>query len=273
MKQGRFPTPKRSLSQVFLKVSWPGQWILDEIQTLGAHQVLEIGPGPGVLTKQLLDKKLHVTAVEKDDDLAKALPAATFDAKDAEQTTSRLTVHNQDVLKFDLKNWLDANQEKKVIVGNIPYKISSPILSWLLPHLSRVEAAFFLVQLEFAERVAASHHSKTYGSLSVFAQLRSHVSMGPVVDKTCFFPVPKVDSALIALKPKDHQFSAEALLRCEELTKHLFSMRRKKLSNGLKKFFPDPRSLEDFVNLDLRPENLEPHVFMQLAKKSLEEPS
>lgn len=269
MTHSRLPIPKKSLSQVFLKVDWPGQWITDQLKEQHVVHALEIGPGPGILTKQLLDQKLFVTAIEKDDHLAQSLPAATFSAQEALQTTHHLKVFNQDILSFDLAGWLQQNQEAKAVVGNIPYKISSPILAWVLPHLNHLKCAIFLVQLEFAERVAAQANSKQYGSLSIFAQLRSQVVLGPTVEKSCFYPVPKVDSALIALKPRPHNYSPEQIKRCEELTKHMFSLRRKKLNNALKKYFPDPSLVSDLVNLDLRPENLDPETFMTLAMRSL----
>ncbi len=273
MNSNQFPKAKKSLSQVFLKVTWPGQWLVGELREQGVKRVLEIGPGPGILTKALLDAGIEVTAVEKDVDLAAALPGAVFDAAHPERLNDLLRIVTQDILRFDLAAWCQQSGESIAVVGNIPYQISSPILAWLLPHMPRLKVALFLVQAEFGHRLASAHGSRQYGSLSVFAALRSRVTLGPEVPRRDFHPMPKVDSALVKLIPIPCVYSETELRQCERLTKHMFSMRRKKVSNSLKAYFSDLNLVADLLDLNERAENIPAPVFAELARRSLHESS
>ena len=239
--------------------------IAQKLRHLDVHSVLEIGPGNGILTRELLRLGLNVLAVEKDSRFAEKLTSFAEHSCGTEQYPGMLTVVNEDVLKFDLSSWLDRGGPTKAICGNIPYNISSPILLWLLPHIKRIEAAFLLVQLEFAERVASSPKSKSYGSLSVFTQLRAIASIEFRVARTCFYPVPRVDSAAVYLVGRDHKLSSEQLARTEKLTRQAFSQRRKKLSNSLSPFLKDTDPKHVPLDLSRRCDSLSPEEFVHLA--------
>ena len=256
---------KRSLSQVFLNDNWPCQKLTDILSGLGVTSVIEIGPGGGILTGELLERNLRVLAVEKDDRFAEQLQER-YSQSNAEEVS--LEISNQDILSFDLEKWILSSGETKAVCGNIPYAISTKILNWSLPHISQLKGLAFLVQLEFAKRVAALPGSKDYGSLSVYCQLRARAKLEFTVSRTCFTPVPKVDSAVISLKPPREPISEFWLKKVEVLTRTAFMQRRKKLSNALgplirKQGFEEKDLPVDF---SLRAENLSPLQYLELAK-------
>lgn len=261
------PSLNKALGQVFLRQEWPCVKLTELLMREGVSAVIEIGPGAGVLTKHLVSAGLHVTAVEKDTRFFNHLEEkkAVFGA----DTSGSLEVINEDILNFDLESWVTETSEKRgkvAVCGNIPYNISTPIVARVLSLLSSLEGAFFLVQLEFGQRVCSSKGSKNYGSLSVFSQLRSRAQLEFVVPRGCFYPVPKVDSAVISLKTPKKIYPEEILLKTETLTRQIFTQRRKKLSNACKQFL-EGKDLERCpVDLSKRPDATSPSEFVDLAK-------
>lgn len=255
---------KKSLGQVFLKVHWPIQKIVEHIQAKGVTRVLEIGPGGGVLTKDMVEAGLKVTSVEKDDRLIERLKDYFYLSLGV--SPDKFELVHQDVLKFDLGAWLAKSQEPTLIVGNIPYNISSPILMWLMPHLEKVAGACFLVQLEFGQRLSSHPSQKSYGSLSVFAQLRARVELLFKVDRTCFQPIPKVDSAVVALEGRTDQLDPKLLQKVELLTRTAFTQRRKMLRNGASQFLGADGEEGCPIDLNRRPDSLSPEEFVDFAR-------
>lgn len=264
MRARNDPHQSKKLSQVFLRTDWPVLRVAAKAQEWGARRVIEIGPGKGILTKALAEAGLKVTAVEKDTRFFEYLNDQLKDGDLASQS-SNIRIVNADILDFDLGAWLDASKEPAAVVGNIPYNISSPILMWALPHLSRLQGAMFLTQLEFAQRLAAESGGKTYGSLSVFAQLRSRVEFECKVPASCFTPVPKVDSALVGLRPIKQEVPDALLHRTEVITRAAFTQRRKKLRNAVRAFMPADAEADCPIDLNRRPETLTPQEFVELA--------
>ena len=255
---------KRSLGQVFLREDWPCRKLADILDSAGVQSVLEIGPGPGILTKELLRNRIDVTAVEKDDRLAERL----LDQSKSFRGQGSFEVLNQDILSFDLAAWMQQHSGQRLAVcGNIPYNISSPILNWLLPHLGGLKTVVIMVQLEFAERVVASPGNRAYGSLSVYVQLRADVRLEYMVPRACFTPVPAVDSAVISLRPGRGQQPEPLLRLVERLTRKSFSYRRKKLSNSLAPFIPEIPPEEIGLDLNRRCETVSPAEFLELARR------
>ena len=264
-RQGGKLHQKKSLGQVFLNTDWPVVKVVEMLLDWGVKRTIEIGPGPGILTKALLDAGIHVTAVERDDRFVERLEdyKRTLD----ENKASQFEVVGEDVLKFDLESWLNSSHEAAAVVGNIPYNISSAILMWVLPHLDRLKGVDFLTQLEFAARLAGKPNTKAYGSLSVFAQLRSKVTMECKVDRSCFTPIPKVDSALVNLKPKKQELDEDLLKFIETLTRSAFTQRRKVLRNAMRQFFADEEHMKACpVDLSRRPDSLRPEEYVEIAK-------
>jgi 16S rRNA (adenine1518-N6/adenine1519-N6)-dimethyltransferase len=256
---------KKSLSQVFLHTDWPCVKICELLVQHGVEQVLEIGPGKGILTRKLVEAGLEVTAVEKDDDLAEYMGSVASRYQESGSAGS-LTVVNEDILKFDISQWVQTHSRRKAICGNIPYNISSPILMHTLPELTAIEGIFFLVQLEFAKRLCSPVNEKSYGSLSVYTQLRAKTKVECKVERACFYPVPKVDSAVISLLPPAYQESPALLKQVEQLTRQVFHQRRKKLSNSLGSFLHMGKVLPEHIDLSRRCDTLSPQEFIEIAK-------
>lgn len=177
---------------------------------------LEIGPGLGTLTSSLLKVFPKVVAVEFDPKLAQNLPGS-FPGKN-------LTIINQDFLKFDLSSL----ESPYVVAANIPYYITSPIITKLLTATSRPHRIVLLIQKEVAERIVAGPGHHTY--LSVSVQNLAHVSLGPIVGRELFTPPPKVDSQILILDPKPQPELSETALRLARIG---FKNPRKKLIKNL----------------------------------------
>jgi len=177
---------------------------------------LEIGPGLGTLTSSLLKRFYKVLAVEFDAKLAHNLPKSF--------PGTNLKVVNEDILKFNL----ESIDEKYVVAGNIPYYITSPIITKLLTTENKPEKIVLLIQKEVAERILAEPGKHTYLSLSV--QNYAFVEPGVVVPKSYFTPPPKVDSATIILTPRETPLLKDEVLR---FIKRGFSNPRKKLIKNL----------------------------------------
>ncbi len=255
---------KKSLGQVFLNTDWPVRKVVDKMSEWKVKRVIEIGPGPGILTRALLDAGILVTAVERDDRFVERL----HDYRNLAHPdlAARLEIVGEDILKFDLESWIDHSHEAAAVVGNIPYNISSPIIMWSLPYLDRLKGVNFLTQLEFATRLAGQVGTKAYGSLSVFTQLRSLVSIDCKVERTCFNPVPKVDSALVTLRPRTEKLSPKKLRAVETITRSAFTQRRKILKNAVKQYLADEAMIAQCpIDLNRRPDSLRPEEYIELA--------
>ena len=255
---------KRSLGQVFLKVDWPVEKVCQQLKSWQVTRVLEIGPGGGALTRGLLKAGFKITAVEKDDRFAERLEdfMRSYEPQDAES----LEIINNDVTKFPLTEWLDQSGEPTAVVGNIPYNMSSPILMWVLPHLHRLQGVEFLVQLEFAQRLSAAPSTKNYGSLSVFAQLRAKVKLECKVDRVCFKPIPKVDSALVTLQPPSRPLEPKILKNVELVTRLAFQQRRKKIRNSISQLIHEGLAGQCPLDLERRPDSFRPSEYVELSK-------
>lgn len=207
--------------------------VLDRIVRAAALQsgdrVLEVGPGLGALTRRLADSAAFVTAVEIDTLLEPIL---------AETLENRANIHLvfQDFLKVDLPALLDEafGPEPGVVVANIPYYITTPILERLLARKDRVKRIVLLVQQEFAERLAAKPATESYGSMTIFAQYHTRVEVAGSVSRNCFLPPPEVASAIVVFTPVE---GGTIAVRDEtaffRLVHAAFGQRRKTLPNAL----------------------------------------
>jgi 16S rRNA (adenine1518-N6/adenine1519-N6)-dimethyltransferase len=238
---------KKSLGQNFLFDTASLRAIVDAASILRGDQVLEIGPGLGHLTAEILSRGATVTSVEFDADLATELPrrVAKLLRERADQSADfaraprlicepdlpawqNLRVTNADFLQFDL------NQIKPPykIVANIPYYITSPIIERILAADNLPAIVVLLIQKEVAERIAAKPGQMSV--LAVSTQLRAQVSLGPIITKDKFTPAPKVDSQVIILRPREYfadpDFNQTQFLR---VVKAGFAEKRKKLKTAL----------------------------------------
>jgi len=216
----------KALGQHFLL----DQNLLDRIcrqaAPLAGLNVVEIGPGPGGLTRALLDSDAAtVTAIEVD----KRAVAAMQDL--AGTAGGRLTVLEQDALATDLPALVAA---PRVIVANLPYNIGTPLLVGWLRQAASYQAMTLMFQLEVAERIAAAPGTGAYGRLSVLAQWLCTVSIVMHVRAAAFSPPPKIDSALVRLVPKTSQPTQAQFQAMERLTAAAFGQRRKMLRGALR---------------------------------------
>jgi 16S rRNA (adenine1518-N6/adenine1519-N6)-dimethyltransferase len=247
--------PKKALGQHFLTDETIAKKIVDSLQTTSGN-LLEIGPGKGVLSKYLIkNKSLNTFYIEMDTESVEYLNDLYPDIKE--------NIIEGDFLKFPLQNLF--GEESFNIIGNFPYNISSQIFFKVLEYKSQVTEVVGMIQKEVAERIAAPPGSKTYGILSVLLQAYYSIDYLFSVKEGVFFPPPKVKSAVIRLRRNE-----TVALDCNEklftqVVKAGFNQRRKTLRNALKTF---QMELNDEIVelLTKRAEQLSVQDFITLTK-------
>lgn len=212
--------PKKSLGQHWLKNRAVLSAIADDARITAEDTVLEIGPGLGTLTSELLARAKNVVAVELDEELARKLPGQ-FPGKNLE-------VVNQDILTYDLSRL----PHQYVVVANVPYYITSRIVQLLLTTDNKPRTIVLLVQKEVAERLAAEPGGMSI--LAVSAQVFAEVSLGDVVPAEYFTPPPKVDSQVVVLRVRPQSLLGSIDERTFfRVVRAGFSAKRKKLRSSL----------------------------------------
>ena len=237
---------RKSLGQHFLADKSILKRIAEAARLQVGDEVIEIGPGTGLLTTELLKTPLqHLTAFEVDDRVVPEL-AAQFAAEG-----ERFKVIEEDILKTDLQRMAEVAGQKLRVVGNIPYYITSPILFHLIDARSSVQDALMLVQLEVAERLAAKPRTKAYGIPTVLANFFGEVEFLFKVRSGAFRPPPKVDSAVVRIDFTRPFFVRTGIAPPEGFNERsfqsfirgLFRMRRKTIRNNLKGLIEEPTLL------------------------------
>lgn len=220
--------PKRSLSQNYLIDGNMIRKIAGAGGVTAGDNVLEIGPGPGALTQHLLELGANVIAIEKDYTLADTL-------KRLDPSGKRLTVYCEDCLTFPIESVVPKDGKLKV-VSNIPYHLTTPILTRLAPRYATLSSLTLLVQDEVARRLTAPPGNKQYGSITVFLNYYSTAQYICKVSRHCFYPAPSVDSAIIhiALREPSYGVDKEQFFT---MTRQAFSQRRKMLSRSLDRLY------------------------------------
>lgn len=246
---------KKHLGQHFLNDKNIAEQIVNSLTWENYHQVLEIGPGMGVLTQFLLEQKRNVSVVEIDRDSIAYLKEKYNGIKEV------LPIYEEDFLKMDLTIKFE---EALAVVGNFPYNISSQILFKVIEHKDMVPEVVGMFQKEVAERVAAPHGNKTYGVISVLIQAYYKVEYLFTVHEHVFTPPPKVKSGVIRLirfrqdlEVNDKKF--------KQVVKAGFSQRRKTLRNALKQL-GIPESQKNHRFFCMRAEQLSVEDFIELTK-------
>lgn len=247
---------KKHLGQHFLTDENTAIKISESLGYSGYKNVLEIGPGMGVLTKYLLKKDLNLHVVEIDRESVTYLEENYPDLQGK--------IHQEDFLKYDVKQIF--NGEPFAIIGNFPYNISTQIVFKTLENRELIPEFAGMFQKEVAQRIAAPHGNKTYGILSVLAQAFYDIEYLFTVPPSVFNPPPKVESGVIRLSRKEN-----FQLPCEEalffrVVKTAFQQRRKTLRNSLK-IFQLPDNLREDAIFGQRPEQLSTEQFIDLTLK------
>ena len=201
-------------------------FIASVVDSKSNETVLEIGPGLGFLTR-LWNRPAGspLIGVEKDPLLADYLKRKFMD--------SRIKIIQQDILDLNLRKDLKLSAPIHVF-GNIPYNITSPILEWLMGQRKYVSKAVLTMQWEVAQRLTAEPGTKIWGALSVFVQFHADVEIMKKISKTCFYPTPKVDSAIVKLSfPNTPKHSVQSEENFFKLVRKAFQKRRKTILNSL----------------------------------------
>ena len=249
---------KKSLGQNFLI----DRNIIDKIAktvSIEGNEVLEIGPGTGNLTKELLkNNPSKMYLVEKDNFLAANL-------KDI--IDERVKIFNEDILKFD-ENLLSKN--KIIVFGNLPYNISTEILSTWITKLKNdywFSDLILMFQKEVADRIIAQFNTSAYGRLSILANWRLKINKICDISPESFSPRPKIQSSLIHFTPKKNFAKIKDPLNLEKITRIFFSHRRKMLKKPFNQIFNGNNGLLEKLNIDLnlRPQNLDFDTYYKLT--------
>jgi len=219
--------PRKRFGQNFLHDRGIIQRIVQAIAPQRGDNLVEIGPGQGAITKELLPLLGRMHAIELDRDLVGPLA-------DRCAVLGDLRLHNTDALKFDFSSLAEPGRPLRV-VGNLPYNISTPLLFHLLDQAAHIRDMHFMLQKEVVERMAAEPGGKSYGRLSVMLQARSRVTPLFNIGPGAFTPPPKVDSAFVRLQPWDPSpYTIAVWPVFSLLVARAFSQRRKTLRNSLR---------------------------------------
>lgn len=219
--------------------------------------VIEVGPGPGGLTRALLDTKAgHITAIEYDKRAVAAITALAA-------TTTRLRIIEADALKADLPALVPA---PRAIVANLPYNIGTLLLVNWLQRAGDFQSMTLMFQLEVAERICALPGGGDYGRVSVLTQWLCEVTMLMRIPAGAFAPPPKVESALIRIMPRAEQPSRAEIRLMERVTAAAFGQRRKMLRGALKSLGGEALCHEAGIAPERRAETLSVDEFVRLMR-------
>jgi len=255
-----FIKAKKSLGQNFLI----DREVLEKIVSITDitnKDVLEIGPGSGNLTTYILKKKpKKLYVVEKDDNLAILLK---------EKFDTEIEIINDDILKVSESN---ISEQKLSVFGNLPYNISTEILSkWILNIGTNFwfDSLILMFQKEVADRIISEFNNSNYGRLSILSYWKLNVKKILDIKPQSFSPRPKIDSSLLLFTPKENFFKLKDPKNLEKITRVFFSQRRKMLKKPFNQVFDNGKEVaEKFgIDLNLRPQNLEPEVYFKIVKE------
>ncbi len=250
---------KKSLGQNFLT----DKNIINKITNvinIENKSVLEVGPGTGNLTSSILEKKpKKIFVIEKDYQLISYLE---------KEFKNKLTIINDDILKID-ENFLC--KDKLIVFGNLPYNISTEILSKWILNLNDENVWFssliLMFQKEVADRIISTYNSSSYGRLSILANWKLEIKKIMDIKPNSFNPKPKVDSTLLFFSPKKNILKIKNPKNLEKITRTFFSHRRKMIKKPFNQLFPNNENILNNLNikLNLRPQNLDFETYYKLA--------
>ena len=226
-----------------------------DISDFKKHNVVEIGPGPGGLTRSILKAQPQsLTVVEMDSRCIKIME----DLK--AETDTPMTIVNGDALQFDPSQNISAPRQ---IISNLPYNISVPLLIKWLYKIKDFDALTLMFQKEVAERIMAPTHSKDYGRISILAQLTCSIKKLFDLNPECFTPAPKIWSSVLLFRPLENAITAKDIDKIEKITALAFGQRRKMLRQSLKSISGISEKLEKAeISPTARAEEISPQKFL-----------
>ncbi|MEE8056731.1 MAG: 16S rRNA (adenine(1518)-N(6)/adenine(1519)-N(6))-dimethyltransferase RsmA [Pseudomonadales bacterium] len=232
--------------------------IARSVHAIADDHIVEIGPGQGALTADILISGCMLDAVELDRDLIPILQRRFVDEP-------RFRLQQGDALNIDF-SFLQTDSKKLRIVGNLPYNISTPLIFHLLSQQQLIQDMHFMLQLEVVNRLAASPGNKTYGRLSVMTQYYCSVTSLFAVPPEAFSPKPKVQSAIVRLIPHQHlPHPADNVDHLQSILRIAFNQRRKTLRNSLKSEISSEQLEALDINPRARPETLTLQQFVMIS--------
>jgi 16S rRNA (adenine1518-N6/adenine1519-N6)-dimethyltransferase len=251
---------KKSLGQNFLIDRNVLEQIVNTVD-IKDKEILEIGPGSGNLTSYIIKKKpKKVFVIEKDKNLSTLLN---------ERFNDEINIINGDVLKISEKH---ISQNKLTVFGNLPYNISTEILSKWIINLDKkfwFNELVLMFQKEVADRIISKSNNSNYGRLSILSNWKLHVKKIIDIKPESFSPKPKIDSSLLVFTPNENFFNLKDSKNLEMITRIFFGQRRKMLKKSFNRVFKNPKEVSEKFNIDLnlRPQNLEPEIYYKLTKE------
>jgi 16S rRNA (adenine1518-N6/adenine1519-N6)-dimethyltransferase len=252
---------KKSLGQNFILDKNFTDKIVKSCDNIENCLILEIGAGPGSLTRSILDAKPNkLFAIEKDKRCIQALQELKNFYK------SSLEIIEDDALRIDERKIF--NNQKFKIIANLPYNIGTVLIFKWLKIIDVIDSMYLMLQKEVVERIVAKPNDKNYGRLAVMINYLCDTKMLFTVNKTVFTPQPKVTSAIIAIKPKKNINIETDFSILEKVVATAFNQRRKMIKTSLKPIFPDPEKILLKCNIkpDSRPEQLSIDDFCKISK-------
>lgn len=251
---------KKKFGQNFLQDKNIIKKIADVADTKEDDLIIEIGPGGGALTEELV-KKSKVLAYEIDKDLEEQL--------NNKFAKNDINIIFDDFLNRDIKNDLkDIKYNKLYVIANLPYYITTPIITKIIEEKIDVEKMVLMVQKEVGDRFGAKVGTKEYSSITIFLNYYFNIKKEFIVSKNCFYPKPNVDSIIISFSKKSEKYKVENEEILFKLIKDSFKQKRKTLKNNLKEYNFEKIEkvlLENNLPVDVRAENISLETFIEIA--------
>ena len=251
---------KKSLGQNFL-IDENILNIITNVTQIKDKNILEVGPGTGNLTSFILKKKpKNFSVIEKDDNLANELENRFED---------QIKIINKDILQIDETNIFS---EKVTVFGNLPYNISTEILTKWIINLNDnfwFDHLILMFQKEVADRIIANFNTSDYGRLSILANWKLNIKKICDIKPNCFSPKPKIDSTLLFFSPKKNFYKIQNPKNLEMITRIFFNHRRKMIKKPFNKLFNGNLKILDKlkINLNLRPQNINFDTYYRLTNE------
>ena len=251
---------KKSLGQNFLIDNEIIKLIAEAGSINKNDNIIEVGPGNGVLTEKIFEKKpQELIVIEKDIRLVKILK---------EKFRDNITILNEDMMKVSYENYFKNNL---IIFGNLPYNISTQILAkWIkIEHLEKFcKKLVLMFQKEVADRIIAKPNSKYYGRLSILSNWKMSIEKIIDIEPESFSPQPKVKSTLLSFIPKSKYFEINNAKNLEHVTNIFFNQRRKMIKKPMKYLFKNFEDISKKLSIDLklRPQNLDNLTYYKICK-------
>ena len=252
---------KKSLGQNFLTDNNIINKIIDIGNINEKDDILEVGPGTGNLTREIIKKKPNkIFLIEKDNFLYRKLK---------KEFKNKINIVNEDILRIDETNLSD---KKLIVFGNLPYNISTQILAkWILNCNSNFwyKKLILMFQKDVAERITAKTNTKNYGRLSIISNWKLKITKHFDVSRNCFYPKPRVESSVLSFVPETKYVKFQNAKSLEVVTRVFFSQKRKMINKPIKQLFNNSNEILNKlkINLNLRPQNLSKEIYFEITKE------